>query len=71
MEIESIKRVTLNPNDVLVVSASAPISAESAKMLKDRFRDAFPDNTVVVLDNRINLTVMGPNFEDWVDAEHF
>lgn len=71
-EIGYISRVALNPGDKVVVHlAEGSITQESIRKVMARMKEAFPDNDVIVMDGRIGITIVGPDVENWVDAEHF
>lgn len=58
IDIEDIKRVHLNPGDVLVIQVDKPISSATHKRIKELLHDVWPDNKAVVLDAGIDLEVV-------------
>ena len=60
LEVKDIRRVTYNPNDVIVVRCATRITPEVAQAMKDRLRDAFPTQKIVILDPSVELDFVAP-----------
>lgn len=59
--VERITALTLNPGDTVVVKVGASITREWVDMLHEDLRDAFPDNTTMVIvtpDEIVDITVV-------------
>ncbi len=63
IEIEDIKKINVNPGDVIVIRANRKISAESAFRINQFVIGALPDNKVIILDGDLELSVLTPNKE--------
>jgi hypothetical protein len=63
--IESIRKTTLNPEDVIVIrldkTAVKPAIIES---IVDRLRDIFPHNKVIALMHGVDLEIITPDQTD-------
>jgi hypothetical protein len=59
-DIEDVKRITFNPDDVILVRCKHAVSAETNQRIKDYLRTAFPVQEVVVVGGPITLDVMTP-----------
>lgn len=59
-EIEDIRRVTYNPDDVIVIRLQGRASMYTTQRVVDQLRAAFPAQKIVVLDEGIALDVVGP-----------
>lgn len=62
MDIESIKKVTLGPDDVVVVSGVGIIPENQVQRIKRNLGAAFPDNESLVLNASVSLDVVSPEF---------
>jgi len=58
IEIEDVKRLRLQPGDVLVVRMPVRVSQEAAAAIVDDLDGCFPDNRVVVLAPGVELEVV-------------
>ena len=69
ISIEKIRKLSLNKEDKLVVSVEVPDFNTSQKneefmaRIFSFFKKEFPDNTVIVIPNEIELTIIGKNDE--------
>ena len=56
-DIEQAQRVTVGPEDVIVVSVPGILSDETANRLRDQFRErVFPNNVVVVVSEGMQIS---------------
>lgn len=62
-EIQDIKRVALNPGDIVVVTMTAeqPTDADRLEQLRWHLQRQFPENRVVLLRGLSIHAVMGPD----------
>lgn len=58
MELETIKKVTLNPEDIVVVRCHQLIRTEERAQYLDNLRAFFPDNKCILLDGGMELDVI-------------
>jgi hypothetical protein len=59
-EIEDIRRVTYNPDDVIVVRLKGRADVRTIQRAADQVRGAFPDQKILVLDESASLDVVAP-----------
>lgn len=69
IEIEDITRVSLNEGDVLAVKAKGNVAVQQLDSVKRRLKGVFPDNKVLVIDDRLSLSVVGPDSDG--TKEHY
>lgn len=58
IEIENIRRVALNPGDVLTVTVKGRIVEEQRAKIHRAMETLFPSNGVVVLDDSVSIEVI-------------
>jgi predicted RNA-binding protein associated with RNAse of E/G family len=59
-EIEDIKRITYNPDDVIVVRANRHLHQEVAERIKKQLEVYFPSQQIIVLSDDLRIEVMAP-----------
>lgn len=59
-EVLDAKRVTYNPDDVIVLRCSGRISQDQASQMEARLRTAFPTQELLILDSALTLDVIAP-----------
>ncbi len=58
IEIEELKKTSLNLNDILLIKLSyIPSEAEHERICKN-FSSVFPDNKIIVCDNNFNIEII-------------
>jgi hypothetical protein len=57
-EPETIRKLTVTPDDVIVLRFNRPISAEQAHLVIERAREQFGTQRVMVLDSSVEVGVM-------------
>jgi hypothetical protein len=57
--VKTIERVSLGPDDVLVITHKDSISPDQAQFIRSRVEDVFPDHKVLVLSGGLKLHVIG------------
>jgi hypothetical protein len=58
--LESVKRLTLQPGDTLVLAVDEGLSGEELSAYSESMRQAFPNHRTVVLDSICELAVVSP-----------
>ncbi len=60
IDIADIKRLTLGPEEILVVKINATISPEHAKRINDKFINKFPsmEGRILIIDRSVTLSVI-------------
>ena len=53
-----MQKVTVSKTDTLVFTIDAVLSANQAASLKKHFKEIFPDNKILILDNEMELEVL-------------
>jgi hypothetical protein len=59
-EVQDIVRVTYRPDDVIVARVKRLLSYDEALTLRDRLRERFPDQQILIVDPTVDLEVMAP-----------
>jgi hypothetical protein len=52
------QRVTINKNDIIIISYPGILSKQSTDNLKEQAQRIFPDNNILVLDNNMKIGAM-------------
>lgn len=60
IEIEELKRVTLNKGDTLIAQIKYSIPRKHFNTIRKKLELAFPNNTVLVITDEVKLSVAGP-----------
>jgi hypothetical protein len=59
-EVQDIVRVTYSPSDVIVARVKRLLSYDEALTMRDRLRERFPDQQILIVDPTVDLEVMAP-----------
>jgi hypothetical protein len=58
--LESVKRLTLQPGDTLVLTVGEELSSEELSAYSESIGRAFPNHRTVVMDSLCELAVVSP-----------
>lgn len=60
IDIEDVKRLTMGPEDILVMQVKGHITTETADRIKRSVSDGYPSlkNKIMVLDDSMSLAVL-------------
>jgi hypothetical protein len=59
-----VQKLELDPDDILLVRVSQPVTEEMAKRLKEHFRNAIPLPTkILIIDSQLDITKLKPSKE--------
>jgi hypothetical protein len=60
-ELGEVVRAYLGPDDVIVLRSQWKLSDEAKDSMTEKLRGVFPDNKIVVLDEGLDLMLVGPD----------
>jgi hypothetical protein len=60
-DIEDVKRLSLSPDDTLVIRLAGSLSMEEARRLREQVRALTAHDRVLILDHSAELTVVTPD----------
>ena len=60
IEIEEVRRLRLDPGDILVLKAPNVLTAEQCEEIRKQLEGEFPDNRVLVMTADFDLEVVTP-----------
>lgn len=58
IEIDELKRVSLNPGEVILVRSQSRLSAFQKDDIRGTLKKAFPDNEIVIVDGNLDLSIV-------------
>ncbi len=62
-EIVDVRRLRLNPGDVVVVKVQGHLSRMAEQNIKDELKTVVPDNKVLVVEAGVEIFTIGPESE--------
>ena len=63
LNINDVQRLALHPDDVIVIRSEVRLSAEAQAGIAEQVRNTFPHNKCIVLDEGLDLMLVGPAYD--------